>query len=48
MHAHAHADAALLFATLLQVDVDELDMDTFNRVMQWATSKTKVVSKTDS
>jgi len=25
----------------VEVDVDELDMETFNRVMQWATSKTK-------
>jgi len=32
----------------VEVDVDELDMDTFNRVMQWATSKTKTTSKTDS
>jgi hypothetical protein len=31
----------------VEVDVDELDMDTFNRVMQWATSKTKTVPKTD-
>ena len=31
----------------VEVDVDELDLDTFNRVMQWATSKTKTVPKTD-
>ena len=32
----------------VEVDVDELDMETFNRVMQWATSKTKTVPKTDA
>jgi len=32
----------------VEVDVDELDMDTFNRVMQWATSKTKTVNKAES
>ena len=32
----------------VEVDVDELDMETFNRVMQWATSKTKTVSKAES
>lgn len=29
----------------VEVDVDELDMETFNRVMQWATSKTKTATK---
>lgn len=28
----------------VEVDVDELDMETFNRVMQWATSKTKTAT----
>jgi len=32
----------------VEVDVDELDMETFNRVMQWATSKTKTVPKTET
>jgi len=32
----------------VEVDVDELDMETFNRVMQWATSKTKTVTKAES
>jgi hypothetical protein len=32
----------------VEVDVDELDMETFNRVMQWATGKTKTVPKADS
>jgi len=32
----------------VEVDVDELDLDTFTRVMQWATSKTKTVPKTES
>lgn len=32
----------------VEVDVDELDMETFQRVMQWATSKTKSVSKPES
>ena len=32
----------------VEVDVDELDMETFTRVMQWATGKTKAVPKTES
>jgi hypothetical protein len=32
----------------VEVDVDELDMETFQRVMQWATSKTKSATKTES
>jgi hypothetical protein len=32
----------------VEVDVDELDMETFTRVMQWATGKTKAVTKTES
>ena len=32
----------------VEVDVDELDLETFNRVMQWATSKTKTVPKAES
>jgi hypothetical protein len=32
----------------VEVDVDELDLETFNRVMQWATSKTKSATKTES
>jgi len=33
----------------VEVDVDELDMETFNRVMTWATSKTsKTAAKTES
>jgi len=31
----------------VEVDVDELDMETFQKVMQWATSKTKAVPKTE-
>ena len=32
----------------VEVDVDELQMETFNKVMQWATSKTKTAPKTES
>lgn len=32
----------------VEVDVDELDMETFNRVMQWATSKTKTAARTET
>jgi len=32
----------------VEVDVDELDMETFQRVMQWATSKTKTATKPES
>jgi len=32
----------------VEVDVDELDMETFTRVMQWATGKTKSAPKTES
>ena len=32
----------------VEVDVDELEMETFNKVLQWATSKTKTVPQAES
>ena len=35
------ASLSLSRASQVEVDVDELDMETFNKVMTWAQSKTK-------